>query len=668
VSDAKPRLQFFAAGERPVALRRDLDELGDLFFSAAPARRAPAIHGAPSLDAPPNSPNDSPVANNDSPSDSSPPSDAPVDSSGECGPAGCDEGDFDPMADELPSVEEFLVPPSLEPLLAKVSPPPELKPADSAPAVATPSVEVVALLAGGLPIESRDRLARLAARRLAVVDHDAPPPPVVTFRGRLATVTTMAGFAPTGDPVTVLADRSRDARRLVLIIAEHVGAFLAAGRRLPEHCVALVTPETESLIEAYRELKVATTATTGPVPEVYVLEATALAEAERTYRRLARVAIAHLGSTPTFAGAALDVAGQGEADSNNSHAAQAGAAADRVYQAVGQVIGDAPKAAPQGEAAVTAPPEDWPASPDVPPPHAAVEVRPAVAQSGQRLTVPPVAGVVQSRPVAPPPAASIANATNHARAAEPCPALPAPIFSTWHPESADQLLAAVRDSLTALVPGARGLVDLADLARVDERPDLLAADEAGRPVAILVTDGRSADVLRRAVIARQWLLAYAPLVARAYPAARLNAAAEIRTLVLAPESAAAAIEPLTPPQVALVAWTPVALGPTRGLLYRQVLWPLGAATTMDAPPPGAPTLSLTQPIAGAPVAAAPSAASTLPTGSPVASVVRRSVAESAGPAAVAEASASDPGTSPDDDLSADEINDLAGPFELDELT
>ncbi len=63
VSDAKPRLQFFAAGERPVALRRDLEELGDLFFSAPPARRAPAIQVARPSDVAPDGPDDPPAGN-----------------------------------------------------------------------------------------------------------------------------------------------------------------------------------------------------------------------------------------------------------------------------------------------------------------------------------------------------------------------------------------------------------------------------------------------------------------------------------------------------------------------------------------------------------------------------------------------------------------------------
>ena len=718
MSDAKPRFQFFAAGQRPARERRPLDELGDLFFSGPEPPGPRASHDEnPPHDDPPPAANDLPPAHDDTPSSYH---DAPP-----------------------PTAEELLTPPALEHLLANAVPPVRAE-----KSAAEPAVEVIALLAGGLPLESRDHLARLAACRLAAVEHDAPQPPVVTFRGRLATVSTLAGLAPAGDPVTSLRRRAAQAGRLVLIVAEHVGTFLSAGRQLPEHCVTLVTPDAESLVEAYRELKVATAATVGPVPEIYVLEASAQAQAERTYRRLARVAIAHLGSTPTFAGAALETPGR-PADSGRHVAAQAaGAAADRVYRAVAPLFGvPVDEMSPQPEP-TTDPHDHRPAEPL---PTVAVEVRPAEADPGQRVTAPPVAGVVRSRPASIPlplegevPPSGGGEGVPLSLEGRGWPEGPGegegtdqgiplplegevpplgggegvplslegrgwpegpgegegtakrfrPVFSTWQPSSPDELQAAVRDSIAALLPGARGLVEIGNLVRVPEKPDLLVADQAGRPVAVLLADGRSADVLRRAVLARQWLLAYAPLLARAFPASLLNGQADdVRTIVLVPESAVPTLESLTPPQVALVAWTPIAFGSTRGLLFRQVLWPLGAAPaapTAATIPPAPPNATAGcqgparggsssvasakeeaqggpcgQPAAESPIRPTPAPSNGAPAAAPPLS--RRSVVETIAEPVDADASF-DPGTSPDDDLSADEINDLAGPFELDELT
>ena len=648
MSDPKPRFQIFAAEQSPPRPRRPLDELGDLFFSAPAARdRTPSPGDVPPPDPRPPRRDLPPVC-------PSSPHDHP----------------------EPPPAEELFTPPALEPLLANAGSQAETsdQPAD----LPEPAVEVIALLAGGLPIETRDRLARLAACRLAAVEHDAPQPPVVTFHGRLATVSTLAGLAPAGDPVASLRRRAVEARRMVLIVAEHVGTFLDAGRLLPEHCVALVTPDPESLVEAYRELKVATAATVGPVPEVYVLNASAQAQAERTYRRLARVAIAHLGSTPTFAGAALETPGRPTDSRRHASAQAAGAAADRIYRAIAPLFG-----APVDNLPPQALPDDD-HSDRRPAAALTVEVGPAETESGQRITTPPIAGVVRCSPPrgtgvspvsprgVPPldirrsplsPSPSTGEGRGEGAVVAVPPATP-PVFTTWHPASTDELLSVVRNSITALLPGARGLVQLADLVRAPDRPDLLVADDAGRPVAVLVTDGRSADVLRRAVLARQWLLAHAPLLARAFPALLLDSQADdVRTLVLAPETAAIALESLCPSQVALVAWTPVALGPTHGLLFRQVLWPLSAAPIPDTLFAAPPSLAVTA--SPDPTVAAPSSPVSAP--SPVS---RRSVSNpTADPDASFDSAVSfDPGTSPDDHLSADEINDLAGPFELDELT
>ena len=326
----------------------------------------------------------------------------------------------------------------------------------------------------------------------------------------------------------------------------------------------------------------------------------------RLYRRLARVAIAHLGCTPTFAGHLLE--GAESPDDAAPAAADPGDDADRVYRRVAPLLGT------QGDEASAAPRTGAPPAADVPQPRV-IEVRECPPNEGQRATIPPIAGVVSRRPAPP----------------------QGPPFATWDPASTDELLGAVRTSIGGLLPGARGFVQLDGVVNVADQPDAVAVDGSGRAVALLVADGSQPEALRRAVTAHAWLTAYARLLAQAFPQAGLDPAAHgPHSIVLVPEGATDGLEPLCPPHVGLAAYTPVTCGEVRGLLFRQVLRPVHAA--------------------------------------PRAAEARSAAAPPATPAVVPHGAAAtlddiEPaGTSPDDDLSADEMNDLKGAFEIDELT
>jgi len=469
-----------------------------------------------------------------------------------------------------------------------------------------PAVQAVAILAGGLPPERRAALSRAAIRRLVPCDAHAPPPPVVLLSGNRAAVLTMAGQKI--EP-SALCDVAADAGRLVLVIADRAAAHLDAGRRLPDHCAVLVTPDAESLVEAYRELKTATGATTGPVPEVFVLEAGTETVAERTYRRLARVAIAHLNCTPTFAGHQLEQIGTPDDPS----AAVPDEDADRVCRIMSSLFAPTDTKAPVSTRRDTVPQTHQPLT---------VEVRECPPTEGRPATAPPIAGVVSQPAVRP----------------------RQPAFTTWEPLGADELLGAARASIDGLLPGARGFVQLDGLVDAAEQPDALAVDHAGRAVALIVADGQQADALRRAIDAHAWLNAYAGLLARAFPQAGLDPTAQgSQSIVLVPEESAGALESLCPAHVGLAAYTPVACGEMRGLLFRHVLRSVGAA------PSGPEARTADTPV---PTVVTPRSVAVADTETP------ETTADQMDPA----------GTSPDDDLSADEINDLCGAFEIDELT
>lgn len=490
---------------------------------------------------------------------------------------------------------------------------------------AGPRVEVTAILAGGLPPERRSQLARAAVRRLAGADCSAP---LVVFGPQGAAVQTMRprddappDAAQAAGSAGTLHSLIRSAGRLILLVEDRAAAYLDAGRQLPDHCIILATPDAESLVEAYRELKTATGATLGPVPEVFVLDAADNAGAERAYRRIARVAIAHLSCTPTYAGRCLGSADPQDAPCCEPVTLLAERDADRVYRLVRPHVAGA------------AQPPAATSRPRTPEPSVAVEVAPTQPAEGRTRTLPPIAGVVNVVP---------------ARAA-------APLFTTWQAASAEQLMEAVEASIAGLLPEARGLLATDGLIEAAEQPDAIAVDRAGRPVALLLAEGPGADVLRRAVDALAWLKTYGPLLARAFPQAGLDPQpGEALSIVLAPEGVADDLESLCPPRVGLAAYVPVACGEVRGLLFRHVLRPVearGHQRPGDLSP-------------GAESAAPPDAL-------PPMSVTRRSVAATTAadaPPVPLDDGLDDLGSSPDDDLSADEINDLKGPFEIDELT
>ena len=521
-----------------------------------------------------------------------------------------------------------------------------------------PPIEVLALLAGGLAAERRTVLARAAARRLVIPDCSAA---VVTFESGRAAIQTFGdsgGDSTERDPAAALRRLLADGRKLILVIAERACSFLGAGRRLPEHCVVLVTPDAGSVLEAYRELKTAVAATTGPVPEVFVFDATSNAAAEQTYRRVARVAIAHLGCTPTFAGRHLEPLAAGHPLCRAPQTIIEDADAGRVYEALRRHI---------VSAAADVPPA--PGSPGAP--GFAVELQEPEPAGGGRQTLTPVAGVLKLE------------------AAQPAVRPSRGVFTPWQPESSEDLLAAVVTSLQGLVPGARGLAaqpgtgpdGLAQVVGAPERPDVLASDAAGRPVAVLLAADGDAAVLQRALATKRWVELYAALLARAFPQSGLDAAtAGARCIVLVPDAALDGLAQLCPREVELTSYTCVSHAGMRGLMFRAAgpaASGLAAAGLPNGARPSGPVLGTGGD--GRPEAAEKPASESAPVAPQKAPVARASAPRGVRAAWPSEStltpcpiSATDEpverGTSPDDDLSADEINELRSHFEIDELT
>ncbi|MBN2584628.1 MAG: hypothetical protein JXL80_16310 [Planctomycetes bacterium] len=510
--------------------------------------------------------------------------------------------------------------PSLDDLLARPLETPNPEAAQATP----PAVPVTAFLTAGLPPERRLVLAREAISKLSA-SHGRTA--LVTFDGDRATVAALgrSGEDSAATPrVDHFSDVIRAADRLTLVLVDGAASFLESGRCLPDHCVVLTLSDPESLVEAYRELKAATAATSGPVPDLFVLEADCHDQAERTYRRLARVAIAHLGCTPTFAG---HLVGKG-------HTASLGPTECVFNQLDAEIVYRTLRPMLKAHAAATAKPAR--AEPERPQP----VVRPAEPQPGRRQTLPPVAGVVDL------------DGRQATRGGT---------FAVWTPVSRDDILHAAATSLEGLLPGHRGLIDVrTELASEAECPDLVAVDRDGGPIAILLADGGDPSVLLRAGRCRTWLATYGRLLARAYPEAGLAAEGRPATcMVLVAEEATATLRGLCPQDVRLITYLPLTCGSAHGLLLREASDAVSTVigTVCERKPASAAVaLTAVPPVTERPI---PERVDLQPDWPATAAATEPDAANDSSTAR---------GTSPDDDLSADELSDLRTGFEIDELT
>ncbi|NLX59725.1 MAG: hypothetical protein GXY74_11620 [Phycisphaerae bacterium] len=567
---------------RPIGRQQALDQLGDLFFGATGARPPTPLE--------------------------------PPDGFAAAGP---------PPQNRTPS-------PGVDDLLAR---PLDIPHNDVRADVAPACPATVAILTGGVPPQRRLLLAREAVARLMA---PCGLTALVTFDGPRATVAALAR-----DDVQVAASEAcghfgdviRAADRVILVLADAAGEFIASGGSLPDHCVVLTLADPQWLVEAYRELKAATTATKGPVPDVFVLEADARDEAERTFRRLSRVAIAHLGCSPTFVGHTVGRGGTAAPvpvrcvfDSLDARA---------VYGCLQPLLrvrgGDA-----TGPDRSAAPPAARPQEIQ------SVTVRPAEPQAGRRQTLPPVAGVVDME----------RGGTGAAA------------FAAWRPASRDELLEAVAASLANVVPGLRGTIDVrADLGADAEGPDLVAVDRDGAAVAVLVAEDGNPAALVRAGRCRRWLAAHVRLLRRAYGDAGLAAGDRpVGCVVLAADEQAATLRGLRPQDVRLVTYLPLRCGAVHGLLLREST---DTADTVIGTVSERESASVASALGAAPPSPERSAAAS--TAGASASVPHDEPPRAA--VAPADLEPSDArGTSPDDDLSADELSDLRNGFEIDELT
>ena len=376
---------------------------------------------------------------------------------------------------------------------------------------------------------------------------------LITFRGERACVQINGDnlAVDDADPARKLDRLIAVATRIVLVLADAAGSYLALERQLPEHCIVLAAPASESLVEAYRELKSAEAAT-GIVPDVFVVEAGGEAEAERAYRRLARVAIAHLGGSPTFAGRRLKRATDGGAWASPQTVMDY-VSAELVYERLRPVLET------EGNKRQ--------ASDLRPQTSGAAEKEETTKTTKEETTTATPSGKRHL----------ITAAANSASALHDSSVRPK-MFAAWTPGSEEELLAAVGESLEGLLPQNRGVIELAGLVGAAERPALLAVDAAGRAVAVLAAEegtgeaSANPEVLRAALEARRWLEDHVRLIARAYPEAGLDAAGETAPpVVLVSAARSGDLEILCPAGVELVAWTGVEYGTARGLMFRRVL-------------------------------------------------------------------------------------------------
>ena len=302
----------------------------------------------------------------------------------------------------------------------------------------------------------------------------------------------------------------------------------------------------------------------GATPEIFVFNAGSNREAERTYRRLARVAIAHLGCTPIFAGRHLEPLAADHPLCGAPVTLVEQADAEQVYQAIAR---HCPELTTELKIANEEPvfaDEEFATGESALPGQAANNIAEEnfINTDCQQSVAPDKRNNSSTnRP------ASFVSPIKPSRATSPTERA---IFRSWQPASADEILTALADAVEALLPQGRGAVRLRDVVSGANRPDALAADAAGRPVAILLAPGGEAPVLQQALAAHLWVNEHVRLMTLAFPLLGLDSAALARSVVIGPAGVIEKLAALCPRGVALASYTPVAFGAARGLVFQSV--------------------------------------------------------------------------------------------------
>jgi hypothetical protein len=325
------------------------------------------------------------------------------------------------------------------------------------------------------------------------------------------------------------------------------GLGAAAGRT-----VFVATPDPESVIETYRELKLWRRGGYGSQAALLVVGGPGGQEAGRLHRRLRKAVRSFLGCDLAAQGfLACEVPAQEHCEPLRLFSQTP---ADEVWSRLLAAVQEA--AQRDRSPTVTEGPlaAADPSGRDAQSPDGALSLGPA----SQDPAAPndaghdPASGAAGSRtgsPPAPPPPAPLAPIP---------PAPPAvpdicPVFSPWHPADRGELLAAVEAQAPSLVASGLRLVFRVD---VDEpgAPPLAAVRDDGALVAILLTEpGAAVDT----AAAERWLAAHRSLLARAYPSAGIAGDARASAVVLAP---------LEPPADGFRRFLPIRMGGHRGVV------------------------------------------------------------------------------------------------------
>lgn len=466
-------------------------------------------------------------------------------------------------------------------------------------------IDLLVLLAGGLPPCGRLRAAWAALRRLSPEDG----------RTLVLTITDSAAWLQRcgrwedchahddnddggnhgGDLHRRFEQSLADADGLVIIAADPTAALVRAVT-LPAARIVLAEGGKDGVIAAYCELKAA--ALDAQPAELFVIDGDDGRQAEQVYRRLAQVAISHLEMSPTFAGHARRLA---DTDCPGA-AGDAGEILPLTLDQADQLL---------SAAAIDRHPHDGidpldlpgeaPPLPAAPPrrnpqPEALqddkAEQRP-VSRKFNDLCDPdwPMSGLAADASQTPPPPPAQPPQTPDEPPTPPVPPAPPdrrnlPVgqgdfqnFSVWLPQSRDELLEAVRAALPAALPQIANMFDPKDLADEADLPDLLVFDASGAVAGLVASLDGSADDAARAVAAADWLRRYARLLSRAcceIAATGETAAGAAGDAVmippvwlLVPQQHRKASQRLNLPEIGLLTWQGASFGGSRGVIIEH---------------------------------------------------------------------------------------------------
>ena len=383
------------------------------------------------------------------------------------------------------------------------------RPACLPPAKADVPHGLYVLIPAGIEPEDRRRTALAVACRLAP---HARPAALFVFQQGLADAHILGEVAcgrlgpqnclPTADTAGTIAALLRQSEQIGIVLLDHSSDIGRLGR-LARRTVFIVRPDTESVVETYREMKSWRQQGAGGEAALFIIGGDGPEETGRLQRRLGRASREFLG---------LDVSVQG-------------------FMEAGAVATTSDHAEPLRILAQAPAEEVWP------------YLLPAVRSGREAIATQPSVSAA-------PPAPSLG-------AVAAPPSDPSPVFSLWAPPDRRAILKIIESQVPSQVAGSLRQIFRVDVDEPDA-PPLAAVRQDGALVAILLAAADAPPPDTRA--SEAWLVRHRTLLARAYPEVGIADDVAPTAVVLTPLK-------LPPATEGIRRFLPLAMGRQHGVVF-----------------------------------------------------------------------------------------------------